>query len=398
MRKKLCVIFWSIFFCYPIDLCAQLKDSVRQQRDLVDIGMKMLGKDPRTRTQTNEEIRGGMKISAGPIIEYLKATGVAYGAAVNGGFLTDTAHQTNFSSMLLTVKYTQRKQFLLPLQSSIWLPGNKYYFLGDWRFMHYPQDTYGFGGRTTETNVYIVSYKYLRFYETVFRKVANNFYAGIGYRLDDHWQISQLLIDPEFVTDFTKYGYSKTSISSGLTLNLLFDTRKNSINPVAGGFYTNIEYRYNFTELGSTQPWSGLLIDIRKYIRLPHKMILALWSYNVLTLHGNPPYLDLPATGSDTYNNTGRGYEQGRFLGKNMIDLEAEIRFPVTKDGLLGGVVFANAESLSEFSNRFEVVSFACGVGLRVKFNKLSNANVAIDYGVGKNGSHSFFGNLGECF
>jgi len=398
MLGKLCIIFWLMVVCSQTGLYAQSSDSVRQQTDLIDIGMKAFGRDPRSRTQTTEEIKAGLKISAGPIIEYLKATGVAYGAAGSGGFITDTSRQTNFSSMLLTIKYTQRKQFLLPFQSSIWLPGNKYYFLGDWRFMHYPQDTYGFGGRTTETNVYIVSYKYLRFYETAFKRVFDNFYAGIGYRFDDHWQIEQLLIDPRYITDFTKYGYSKTSVSSGVTLNLLYDTRRNSINPVAGGFYSNIEYRYNFTELGSTHAWSGLLIDIRKYIRLPHRMILALWSYNVFTLHGNPPYLDLPATGSDTYNNTGRGYEQGRFLGKNMIDLEAELRFPITGNGLLGGVVFANAESLSEFSDRFEVVSFACGIGLRVKFNKLSNANVAIDYGVGKNGSHSFFGNLGECF
>lgn len=81
-----------------------------------------------------------------------------------------------------------------------------------------------------------------------------------------------------------------------------------------------------------------------------------------------------------------------------MIDLEAELRFPITKNGLFGGVVFVNAESLSEFSNRFEVVSFAAGLGLRLKFNKLSNVNVAIDYGMGENGSSSFFGNLGEVF
>ncbi|MEI9920194.1 MAG: hypothetical protein WDO14_15575 [Bacteroidota bacterium] len=375
-----------------------LKDSLVHQTDAIDIGMKILHKDPGIRTQNNQEIKTGLKVSAGPIIEYLKATGVAYGAAVNGAFLTDTSRSTNLSSVLLTVKYTQRKQFLLPLQSSIWFPGSRFYLLGDMRFMHYPQDSYGFGGKTLETGVYTVSYKYFRFYEVAYRKVFKNFYAGVGYKLDHHWNIVQIEIDPSFVTDFTKYGYTPRSVSSGFSLNLLYDTRRNSINPVAGGFYANMEFRDNLSALGSDKQWSSLLIDIRKYFRLPHNMILALWSYNVITLRGNPPYLDLPATGGDTYNNTGRGYEQGRFLGKNMVDLEAELRFPITKNGLVGGVLFANAESLSEFSNRFEVVSFACGVGLRLKFNKLSNTNVAIDYGVGKGGSNSFFGNLGEVF
>ena len=40
----------------------------------------------------------------------------------------------------------------------------------------------------------------------------------------------------------------------------------------------------------------------------------------------------------------------------------------------------------------------AVGVGLRIKFNKFSNTNLCIDYGVGANGSHGFFGNLGEVF
>lgn len=384
-------ILWLLSLISFVGRTQDLKDSLAQQTDAIDLAMKLLRKDPVTRIQTLDEIKAGLKVSAGPIIEYMKATGVAYGAAVNGAFLTDTSRETNMSSLLLTVKYTQRRQFLLPLQSSIWFKGSKFYLLGDWRFMHYPQDSYGFGGRTLEKNVYTVAYKYFRFYEIAYRKVHKDFYAGVGYKLDHRWDITQTTIDPSFVTDFTRYGYSPSSTSSGFTFDLLFDTRKNSINPVAGGVYANLEYRQN-------RRWNNLLIDIRKYIKLPHNMILALWSYNVFTLHGNPPYLDLPATGNDTYNNTGRGYEQGRFLGKKMIDLEAELRFPITRNGLLGGVVFANAESLSEFSNRFEVVSFACGLGLRFKFNKLSNANVAIDYGVGKNGSNSFFGNLGEVF
>jgi hypothetical protein len=391
---------FTIFLAFVIvgAACAQPADTLVRQKDLIDIGMRVFDKDPGIRTLENQKINTDLKVSAGPIVEYLKATGVAYGAAVNGAFLTDTSRETNFSSLLLTVKYTQRKQFLLPLQSSVYLPGNKFYLLGDWRYMHYPQDTYGFGGRTLEKDVYIVSYQYIRFYETVFRQIIDNFYAGAGYRLDNRWQISQLNVPPDFVTDYSRYGFAPRSVSSGITLNLLYDTRRNSINPVAGGFYTNVEYRHNFAFLGSNSGWSSLLIDIRKYIRLSHRFTLALWSYNVFTLNGNPPYLDLPSTGSDTYNNTGRGYEQGRFLGKRMIDLEAELRFQITRDGLLGGVLFANAESLSDINNKFDVVSVACGVGLRIKFNKLSNANVSIDYGVGEKGSNSFFGNLGEVF
>ena len=40
----------------------------------------------------------------------------------------------------------------------------------------------------------------------------------------------------------------------------------------------------------------------------------------------------------------------------------------------------------------------AGGLGLRVKLNKYSRTNIAIDYGWGRQGSHGFFVNLGEAF
>jgi hypothetical protein len=94
-----------------------------------------------------------------------------------------------------------------------------------------------------------------------------------------------------------------------------------------------------------------------------------------------------------------KGYEQGRFIGKRYVDLESEFRFPITRNGLLGGVVFCNAASVSELSNnQFEVVYPGFGAGLRIKFNKFSNSNACLDYGIGTKGSRGFFGNLGEVF
>ena len=82
-----------------------------------------------------------------------------------------------------------------------------------------------------------------------------------------------------------------------------------------------------------------------------------------------------------------------------MVYLEAEYRVRFTKNGLWGGVIFANAESLSEFgSNKFEHVAPAVGAGLRIKLNKSSNTNVSIDYGFGKGGSSGLFINIGEVF
>ena len=78
---------------------------------------------------------------------------------------------------------------------------------------------------------------------------------------------------------------------------------------------------------------------------------------------------------------------------------EAEYRFQLTHNGLLGGVVFANVQSFSEQNtNTFQTVAPGWGLGMRLKLNKFSRTNVALDYGWGLNGSGGVFVNLGEVF
>ena len=107
----------------------------------------------------------------------------------------------------------------------------------------------------------------------------------------------------------------------------------------------------------------------------------------------------MPSTGWDDYFNTGRGYIQGRYRAKQFIYNEAEYRVQITNNGMFGGVVFANAQSFSsQLSNQFKIVEIGYGAGIRIKLNKLSGANLCIDYGIGTDGSRGFFVNLGEVF
>ena len=189
-------------------------------------------------------------------------------------------------------------------------------------------------------------------------------------------------------------------MSSGLVGILSYDNRKNSINPEKG-LYAKLEYRPNTTWMGSNTNWQSLTIDARKYINFPNgsRNVLAFWSYNWLTLSGKPPYLDLPGTGWDPFNNTGRGYIQGRFRSPNMLYVESEYRFVMSRNGLFGGVGFVNAQSFSNWpGGKFNNIAPAAGFGLRVKVNKTSRTNIAVDYGFGLNGSRGLFVNLGEVF
>jgi hypothetical protein len=221
----------------------------------------------------------------------------------------------------------------------------------------------------------------------------------LAYNLNYHWNISETENADGTESDFKKYGMSNKSVSSGISINALFDNRANSINP-GKSTYGSISFCPNFTFFGSDKNYRSLTIDLRKYIR-PGKSenILAFWSYNWFTFNGTAPYLDLPSTGWDAYSNMGRGYIQSRLRGKNLVYLEAEYRFAITRNGLLGGVVFANAQSVTDWpSNKFQVIYPAVGTGIRIKINKKSNTNMSIDYAIGLNGSNGIFINLGEVF
>jgi hypothetical protein len=305
---------------------------------------------------------------------------------------------TNLSVISLDPQYSIRHQFIFPAISSIWTKDNNINFLGDWRFFKYPSYTYGLGSRTLLSKVDSIDYSYIKIYQEVLLKIKPNLYGGIGYNLDDHWDIR----DINDYTDFEQYNNGATkTVSSGMVAHIKYDDRENINNP-ANSFYGSILYRYNTTLLGSSNNWQYFQVEFRKYFKLSPEghHILAFWSWNEFTFGGKAPYLDLPSTGWDTYNNTGRGYIQGRFRGANMVYLESEYRFDILRNGLLGGVIFSNAETVARtLSNEGGgIISPGEGIGLRIKLNKYSDTNLAVDYAFGTGGSRGFFFNLGEVF
>jgi outer membrane protein assembly factor BamA len=254
------------------------------------------------------------------------------------------------------------------------------------------------------------------------RQVVPNLSVGIGYHYDYHFGIQDFNAENRIVTDYARYvftshgvsvpdagnvaaaiqqySFTKRSTSSGASINLLYDSRDNTNTPLSG-IYFAAQFRANLSALGSNSNYNSLTVDIRKYFRLPTKWYteLAFWGYMWLTTNGNAPYLDMPTTAGDMYNNTGRGYALGRFRGLNMLYFESEFRFSILRNGLLGGVVFANLESLSQWpTNSFGAVQPGVGLGLRIKINKKIKTSSAVDYGFGTGGSRGFAFNLNEVY
>ncbi|WP_317897860.1 BamA/TamA family outer membrane protein [Aurantibacillus circumpalustris] len=340
------------------------------------------------------------RITVVPFIGYTLQTRLAGIIAGNVAFYVDTLEETNQSAVSISCSYSQNNQIIAPLSSNIWTRKNKYNFLGNWRYYKYPEQTYGLGGNTDLKDRVGLDYTFFLFREAVLRHFeGSHVYAGLGYNLSHHTNIKQVTASPDTITDFDLYGRTETSTSSGISIHTLFDNRGNTINPKSGT-YANLTY-YNYSKLlGSNSNWQSVIVDLRKYFSLGKaKNVLSFWSYNWFTFGGKVPYLDLPSTGWDAYSNIGRGYIQSRLRGQNLLYLETEYRFKILRSGFLGGVLFANAQSVTDWpSNKFTAISPAAGFGLRIKLNKFSGTNLSIDYGFGTKGSQGLFINLGEVF
>lgn len=407
MIKKLPVFFFCLLpgflaaqnLEYKRDTLTNKSDTV-QKVDLIDVFRSISDIQPRPDTTRKKRLY----FSFLPVSSSMVGPGRALITSTTAGFYLGEKATTSLSSISFTPYFNFKGRYGLPIRSNIWLANNSWNIQGDTRLLVYPQYTWSLGGNQPEADQFLLNYKYIRFYQSALKRITPYFFAGIGYDLDYYVDLDLTPADVSAFSRFTQYKYGtsedQNSVSSGPTVNLLYDTRNNSLNPLPG-VYANIIYRYNGVAFGSNNNWQSLYIDLRRYVSLTHdntKNMLAFWTYFWTSLTPGTPYLDLPSIGMDPGQRSGRGIEQSRYRGQRLAYFESEYRRDITQNGLFGFVLFINVNSVTQpNTNRFVYWHPAGGTGLRIKFNKKSDTNITIDYGISKNYSAILF-NLGEAF
>jgi len=335
-----------------------------------------------------------------PAAGYTLQTGFAGIVSGNLGFYEYETKDAKISNITSSLTYSEYSQIILPLTANIWFKNGKYNFVSDNRFISYPSNIYGLGGRTDPNKARTINFTGLKLHNKIVKTISKNWYAGLGLYYDQFWDITVLDPTTKRISALIQKELGKSETAVGPILNLLYDSRLNQINP-ENGTYFNLVYRDNFKYLGSDDNWQSITIDSSKYCQFPSgsNNVISLWSLELLTFSGKIPYLNMPSTGWYDQYNSGRGYIQSRFRGRNMYYLESEYRFGITQNGLIGGVVFANVQSYSgDLSVTYNTLLPGYGAGIRIKVNEHSRTNIGLDYGFGKNGSGGFYVNLGEVF
>jgi len=350
--------------------------------------------------RTNEE-RENKKVQL-TLFPSTTSSGKVSFTSFNASFLLGgNATNTNLSTVYFYPYIGFNKQYGFQVQSYIWMPENSWNFVGEYFIYNYPQDTWGLGGDSPDDHETLIEYKQLRIHQQSMKEIWPHFSAGLGYALDNHYNINVEESDWDTLNNYLPYDQSQ-SISSGIMFPLLYDSRRNSANPKQG-FMAALTYNLYTPFLGSDDAWQSLFIDVRKYFPLfksnPKPHILAFRSYYWTIISGEVPYLDLPADRWEpSAGQSSRGIQQNRYRSNAMLYIGSEYRFGITANGFIGGTVFGSLTSASQYDTQhFMYWHPAGGVGLRMKFNKYSDTNVSLDFAMSK----GFFGvylYIGEAY
>jgi hypothetical protein len=346
---------------------------------------------------TTKTESGKALVSVVPGLTYNQLFGFAAVIEANISFFMNP--NTNISVIRIKPEITQKKQFIPMITTNFWTKNNRFNFVSNWRYYDFSVEDFGMGGGSLTQNVNFYNYKYLLLHQAIYKAVVPDLLIGIGYDYDNHYKIKRT--NEVSKTNAESYGIGNSAVSSGFTLNLMYDTRRNENSPVAGGWLAKASLTQNSTFLKSSTNYSKLYIDLRHYVAFPRnsKNILSFWNLNWFTFNGKAPYFDLPSSLWDIQGNTGRTYIKGRFRGNNMLFYEAEYRLNLLKNEFLGASIFANAQSFTEPGQRgYSKLIPGYGGSLKVKVNKKSKVYLITSYGFGVQKSHGFSLSLGEYF
>ncbi len=124
----------------------------------------------------------GPFIAAFPMVGYALQSGYLGFISSSISFYT-SKDRSKFSNVMLNAYYSQYRQFWTIANSNIFFDKVKLHLFGDWRYYKFPTNTFGIGNYSTFADELKIDFSYIRFYQILYREMADNIFAGIGYNL-----------------------------------------------------------------------------------------------------------------------------------------------------------------------------------------------------------------------
>lgn len=349
-------------------------------------------KKPSKFDRFNQKMERLFKIIPVPIVTYSTETGNVFGLAkFNLITLSKKFDSTTKPSKLSEVlTFSTKGDINASVTSELVFNKNKYIILSYINYKKEPEFFYGIGNDIDPDVYEKTEYSRFRFNSSHLFLVSKNFYLGPGIDLAYYYDIK---------LDSNSYliNNNVTGLKGGFTLGLgiaaAYDSRVNRYNPDGGAYIIGLINSHP-TFLGSAYKYTKFDLDARKYFNPWYKHVIALQATTSYAW-GEVPFYDLPMMGGD---NKMRGYYQGAYRDKVLVDAQVEYRMPVWN--IFGITAWVGTGRVADSYGDLSLDGFkiSYGGGIRIRVDTKNNTNLRLDFGFGQYGFKGTYINFAEAF
>lgn len=275
--------------------------------------------------------------------------------------------------------------YLLGVRGNNLFPKEKYRLDYNMYFYSFPSNFWGIGYENGTNDANESDYK--RFQAQIkvnfLFRLVNNLYLGPLISFD-------YIHGMDFEKPELLEGMALTTTNLSTGFSLIYDSRDFLTNAYKG-YFLKLEQRFSPAFLGNKYAFSTTDLRTSYYHPVWKGGILA-GEFHALLNYGNPPWGLMALLGSSYAM---RGYYEGRYRDKDLMELQVELRQHVWKRN--GVVVWGGMGSVfhdfASFRGKHILPNY--GFGYRWEFKK--RVNVRLDMGFGK-GQKGFIFNINEAF
>jgi len=329
-----------------------------------------------------------------PIVAYKPITSWQVGLGVKYLYRPkayDTV-KTRKSFIAASAIYTLNNQILVNPYFVHFFNEENYMLDGYYGFKKFPQNFYGLGNQSESSSAEVVSLNEIKVEQMGFRKVGDDWFAGIGFRTIGVFNVRQ---QGDGILENTKLTGWAGFWSAGPTANVRLDSRDNILNARKGAYAdVRLEFMQRFDQKNNN--YTLLKIDTRKYLTpfYNKRNVLAGQLFMQSSVKGNVPFTELAFVGSDFLM---RGYYDRRYIDRHFLGGQLEYRHTLPYN--FGFVVFGGLGDVTSRLDRFQMneIKYSVGAGIRYLIIPKEDINIRFDFGIGKN-SNTFYLSIAEAF
>ncbi len=330
--------------------------------------------------------KNDFSLSAFPLVFFLPETGLAFGAVGISVFNIGKEKSWRKSQVQLGLAYTLKRQILIFVPYELYYKKN-WKFNGELGYYRYFYNYFGIGINSNADDLETYDANYPRFLGTASYRVKKSFLAGIQYRFD-HFDIPRT---GALLALNNPVGINGGTVST-IGVSTTYDTRDDIFYPRKGILATTTFENSGGHTLADFD-YSLFQFEISHYFTIKKQHTIASNFFTGATI-GESPFFNYFFLAS---GKRARGFNDRRFIDKNIGLVQVEYRFPIYKR--LRGAAFSSVGTVGNeyqdlFTNR-KLLSY--GAGLRFQLSKKQLSHIRLDVARSFEG-FQFYVTIGEAF